>query len=124
VILLRKVNLEKSSYAYPTFLATFPVYYCVFALYASDYGALTDELTVGLGFLALAYVAYKLSSIVGLLLLATGYIAHAIYDVVHNSIFYNAGTPLWWPEFCGAVDAFIGLYLIYLALTIKQKKIA
>ena len=123
IIRFRKTRLEKKKWIYPVFLATFPVYYWVFAVYASDYDALTNELAISLGFLAIAYVAYKLSSVMGLLLLAVGYIAHAGYDVVHNSLFYNSGTPLWWPEFCGSVDVLIGLYLIFFAFSMKQRKV-
>ncbi len=56
----------------------------------------------------------------GLLLLATGYILHAGYDVIHNSLFINPGTPVWWPEFCGPVDVVIGAYLLYLAVSGKD----
>ena len=121
VIRLKKTKLEKKKWGYPVLLSTFPVYYWVFAIYGSDYGALSNELVVSLGFLTIAYVAYKLSNAIGLLLLATGYIAHAGYDVIHNSLFYNSGTPLWWPEFCGAVDVLIGLYLVFLAFSMKKK---
>ena len=121
VIRFKKTKLEKKKWVYPVLLSTFPVYYWVFAIYSSDYGALINELAVSLGFLAIAYAAYKLSNPIGLLLLATGCIAHAGYDVIHNSLFYNSGTPLWWPEFCGAVDGLIGLYLIFLAFSMKKK---
>lgn len=122
VVRFRKTRLEKKSWVYPIFLATFPIYYWVFAVYASDYDALIKEFAVGFGFLAVAYVAYKLNSAMGVLLLAIGYISHAVYDVIHHSLFYNGGTPLWWPEFCGAVDVLMGLYLIYLATTMKKRK--
>ncbi len=121
VIRFRKTRLEKKKWVYPVFLATFPVYYWVFAVYGSDYAALTNELAIGVGFLAVAYAAYRLHSFIGLLLLAAGYIMHAGYDVVHNSFFQNAGTPLWWPEFCGAVDMLIGLYLVFLAFSMKSR---
>jgi hypothetical protein len=76
---------------------------------------------VGLGFLFVAYIAYRLNSVLGLILLATGYIAHAGYDVIHESLFNNPGTPVWWPEFCGSVDVIIGIYLLYLAISVKDK---
>lgn len=121
VLRLRKTGLEKKKWAYPAFLATFPVYYWVFAAYATDYRALVNELAVGIGFLLIAYVAYKLNNFMGLVVLAFGYIAHAGYDVVHNSIFFNPGTPLWWPEFCGVVDVLMGVYLLLLAFLIKKR---
>lgn len=122
VIRFRKVRLEKKNLVYPVFLATFPVYYWAFAVYASDYEALVNELLIGIVFFAIAYMAYKLNGVIGGGLLAVGYTAHAIYDVIHSSIFHNAGTPLWWSEFCGTVDVLIGLYLIYLAFSMQQRK--
>lgn len=122
VLRFKKTRLERKPSAYPLLLATFPAYYCVFAIYASDYDALAMEFLVGITFLLIAYTAYKLNNLVGLLILATGYIIHAVYDVIHESIFSNAGTPLWWPEFCGAVDFLIGVYLLYFAFSIKTRK--
>ena len=116
----KRRRLESKKWAYPVLLATFPGYYWVFAVYAADYEALIKELAVGLGFLLLAYVTYRFNSAKGLCILALGYIAHGVYDVVHDDLFHNAGTPLWWPEFCGAVDVLLGLYLIYLATTINH----
>lgn len=117
IIRLRKTRLEKKKWVYPVLLATFPVYYWVFAVYASDYGALIKELAIGFGFLAVAFIAYRLKSYIGLLFLALGYITHAVYDIIHNLLFYNSGTPLWWPEFCGVIDLLIGLYLVYMAFS-------
>ena len=119
VMRFKKRKLEKISWVYPAFLATFPVYYWVFAIYANDYKALISEVAVGSVFLLVAYIAYKLNSFIGLVLLATGYIAHAAYDAIHHSLFYNPGTPGWWPEFCGSVDILIGLYLLYFAVSFK-----
>ena len=119
VMRFRKRKLERIKWVYPAFLATFPVYYWVFAIYASDYQALLSEVAIGSVFLFVAYMAYKLNSFIGLVLLASGYIAHAAYDVMHHSLFYNHGTPSWWPEFCGSVDILIGIYLLYLAISVK-----
>lgn len=119
VIQFKKTGLEKKRWVYPAFLATFPVYYWVFAVSASDYRALEKEVAIGVVFVVVALVAYKLESVVGLLLLGTGYIGHAVYDVWHNQAFVNHGTPSWWPEFCGAVDVLIGLYIVYYALSLK-----
>lgn len=121
IVRFRGTKLEKKKWVYPALLATFPFYYFVFAIYATDYDALINEILVGLAFIAIAYTAYKLQRIVALIVLAAGYIAHAVYDVVHNHIFINEGTPSWWPEFCGAVDGLIGIYLMYLALSVRVR---
>jgi lysylphosphatidylglycerol synthetase-like protein (DUF2156 family) len=117
VLLFKAWRLEQANWAYPALLATFPVNYWAFAIYAADSTALLKEFLVGLAFLAVAYTAYKIKSFVTLLLLAAGYVLHAAYDFLHNSFFVNAGAPTWWPEFCGSVDVLIGAYIAYLALT-------
>lgn len=114
----RVTKLEKTKWVYPLLLATFPFYYFAFAVYAGDHGALLNEIYVGLIFIAVAYAAYRLQSRLGIIILAIGYIGHAVYDIVHNHMFINEGTPVWWPEFCGAVDGLIGLYLVYLAFSL------
>lgn len=117
VVQIRMANYETSNWAYPVLLASFPIYYWAFAIFASDYDALIYEVAIGLVFLLLAYVAYRLKNVIGLLLLALGYIGHGVYDAVHNSFFQNHGAPLWWPEFCGSVDVLIGLYLAFLVIS-------
>ena len=121
VLRFRARRLEKTKWAYPIFLATFPIYYWVFALYASDYAALLNEFMVGAAFLAIAYVAYKFRSFATLQLLAIGYVAHAAYDFYHDALFVNAGVPTWWPEFCGSIDVLIGGYVAYLAFALRRQ---
>lgn len=121
VMRFRARRLEKTTWAYPILLATFPVYYWVFAVYAADYTALLNELMAGAAFLAIAYVAFKFKSFATLLLLAIGYVAHAAYDFYHDALFANAGVPAWWPEFCGSVDVLIGGYVAYLAFSLRRR---
>ena len=121
VVRFKKTKLEKRKWAYPAFLATFPIYYWIFAIYAANYGALINEIGIGLAFILIAYIAYRLNSVIRLILLATGYILHAGYDVIHDSLFINPGTPVWWPEFCGSVDLLIGLYLLYLVVSVRGR---
>lgn len=121
VLRFRVKKLEKTKWAYPMLLATFPIYYWLFALYASDYIALLYELMTSLAFFVIAYVAYKFRSFATLLLLGIGYIAHAAYDFYHDALFVNSGVPTWWPEFCGSVDVLIGGYIAYLAISLRRK---
>lgn len=121
VLRFRSGRLEKTKWAYPMFLATFPVYYWVFAIYASDYPALFNELMASVAFFAIAYVAYKFRSFATLLLLASGYVAHAAYDFYHGAWFTNSGVPAWWPEFCGSVDVLVGVYIAYLAFSLRER---
>jgi hypothetical protein len=123
VLLFKAWGLETTRWAYPVLLAEFPVNYWMFAIYGSDPAALLKEIVVGLAFLAVAYVTYKVKSFVTLLLLAFGYVMHAAYDSSHNFFFVNAGAPTWWPEYCGSVDVLIGAYIAYLAFSFRMKSV-
>ena len=123
VLLFKAWGLENTKWAYPVLLAEFPVNYWAFAIYGSDSAALLKEIVVGLAFLAVAYIAYKVKSFATLLLLAFGYVMHAAYDFSHNLFFVDAGAPTWWPEFCASVDVLIGAYLAYLAFSFRKKSV-
>lgn len=123
VILFKITSLEKSNWAYPALLATFPIFYWAFAVYGSDNTALISEIVIGMGFLITAYLAYRLGNLFGLFLLAVAYIGHAVYDTFHSLLFLNPGAPLWWPEFCGSVDVFIGIYLLFFAFSTRQRHV-
>ena len=86
VLLFKARGLEEAKWAYPVLLATFPVNYWVFAIYASDSAALLKELLVGVAFLAVAYTAYKFKSFVTLLLLAFGYVNSDLRTVARSSV--------------------------------------
>jgi hypothetical protein len=115
ILRFKKTRLEKSKYAYSVLLFTFPFYYFVFAMYGKDYAVIPLEFIAGLLFFSIAIVSLQFSDFTKFLLLASGYILHGVYDVVHNMLFINTGTPNWWPEFCGSLDIIVGLYLIKLA---------
>ncbi len=107
IVRFRITQAEQKPLPYPLLLASFSVYYFVFAIYANDYSALGNEALVSVLFVLIAIYAYKKRNSIGLLVLAIGYIGHAVYDFAHDSLFVNHGSPLWWPEFCGAVDGII-----------------
>lgn len=117
----KRRKLEKAQMPYPLLLATFPLYYFAFALYASDYHAFYKEMAVSIIFFALAYAAFKSNRTISASLVAFGCISHAVYDIYHNMFFINAGTPSWWLEFCGSIDIILGIYLIYFAFTAPNK---
>ncbi len=119
IIRFRKTKLERKVWVYPLLIATFPVYYWVFAIYGSDMSALYKEVLVGIVFIGLAFLAIKINRKTGLVLLSAACILHGVYDVGHDRIFINSGTPTWWPEFCGAIDILIGIYLLYLAINFR-----
>ena len=120
VVVFRKTKLERSRWAYPLLLSTFPIYYWVFAVFGSDFTALRRELLPGVLIFALSFWAYRSSGFTAWIVLAIGYIGHATYDFGHNALFTNTGAPSWWPEFCGSVDLLIGFYLLAMATSEKM----
>ena len=104
--------IKSSVSTYAWLLFTFPFYYFAFALYAQDYSALPIELVAGGIFFTAPLMVRYVKVELFLKLLAGGYILHGIYDVVHNLLFVNLGTPVWWPEFCGIIDILLGVYLV------------
>ena len=93
----------------------------MFSIYGNDIDALWKELLVGILFFFIAYIAYKSQRKLSALLVGIGCILHAIYDLWHDVLFINAGTPNWWIEFCGSIDLVLGLYLIYIGITLPNK---
>ncbi len=120
----KKSRLERARLPYPLLLASFPLYYFVFALYAGDYTALLKELGIGIIFFTIAALAIKASRKTSSLFIAAGCIAHGIYDAYHDVLFINNGTPSWWLEFCGSIDILLGIYLIYFAMTVRNRSFA
>ena len=121
ILRFKSRRLENTKWAYPLLLASFPIYYWVFAISAKDHYALVNEISIGFLFFFVAFLAYRFKSPFTMLLLGIGFVSHALYDFFHASLFNNSGTPIWWPEFCGAVDILIGLYIIYLACILGNK---
>ena len=120
VIRFKRRELENTAWLYPLLLASFPIFYWIFAIYASDYAALPGEIAVGLVYFAIAYIACRWRSSGTSIILAIFFISHAVYDAMHHAIFVNEGTPVWWPEFCGSADLVFGFYLLCSALFAKK----
>jgi hypothetical protein len=121
ILYFKKKRLEKSKYIYSLLLFSFPLYYFLFAIYDFDFETLSLELLGGGLFFVLALLALTLNVFYKFALLSVGYVLHGVYDITHNLFFINKGTPTWWPEFCGAIDIIIGLYLLKLALAYRAK---
>lgn len=125
VIILRfKIKrLEKKQYPYALLTATFPLYYIGFALFSNDFNALKYESVFAGIFILLDYLSYKQKRKWTLALLGILSIFHAIYDYYHDHLFSNAGTPVWWIEFCASIDLILGSYLLYLFWKIRRNKL-
>jgi uncharacterized membrane protein HdeD (DUF308 family) len=121
ILRFKKNGLECSKFGYPFLLITFPFYYFVFAVYGNNYEVIPLEFLGGSAFFAMAFLSIKYSCFYKFYLLGFGFIIHGIYDIVHDILIINAGTPSWWPEFCGVIDFIIGLYLITLAFRYRVK---
>lgn len=121
IVRFKKTRLESNKFTYSFLLITFPFYYFVFAVYGGDYAVLPFEFLSGLVFFSIAIFSLKFSGFYKFNILALGYILHGLYDVIHNMFFTNAGTPVWWPEFCGVIDIVLGLYLIHLAFRLRVR---
>ncbi|MDD5052866.1 MAG: hypothetical protein PHO27_09085 [Sulfuricurvum sp.] len=121
ILRFKKRKLERTRWAYPVFLATFPLYYILFALYAMDYKALLNEIIISILFLVIAYISYRYKNKITLILLSIGYILHAVYDFIHDYLFSNAGIPVWWPYFCSSVDIIMGIYILYFAIRVRKE---
>lgn len=117
----KRRKLEKAQLPYPLLLASFSVYYFVFALYASDFAALYKEIGISLLFMLIVFLAIKSNKKISSSIVALGCIAHGIYDIYHNTLFINNGVPEWWAEFCGSIDLILGVYLIFFVITAPNK---
>jgi hypothetical protein len=113
--------LERTQFAYPILLASFPFYYFAFAIYDGNFVALYKEIALGFIFFALVSIAITSKRKTSAALIGIGCILHAVYDAFHNMLFINAGTPSWWLEFCGSIDLILGVYLLYFAITMPNK---
>lgn len=108
---------------YSVLLATFPLYYLVFAVWASDFSSFYKELVIGALFWGVCLIPLSRllkSSYYAFIVLGLGYLAHGFYDIWHGLLFVNRGTPQWWPEFCAVVDVILAGYLLYTAWLMRN----
>ena len=113
IISLKRLEKQKTTWVYPLILATLPVYYWAFAIYAVNYDALLIEVLIGTLFIAAALLSYRFLNTLGQLTLGIAFIIHALYDIAHVTLISHDIAPTWWPEFCGAIDLLIGIYLLW-----------
>jgi hypothetical protein len=99
-------------------LATFPLYYMLFAAWVAAWDFVALEALAGLPFFLVVAAAVVLAkqTRTALLLLGVGYIGHGLYDFIQPALFQNPGAPFWWPAFCGTVDVVFGVAALWLGL--------
>jgi hypothetical protein len=123
IVRFKKTRLETNKFTYSLLLFSFPLYYFAFAVYDFDFEAVSLEILGGTLFFVIAILSLKLNAFYKFSLLSIGYMLHGAYDIWHNLFFVNRGTPIWWPEFCGAIDIVLGLYLLNLAFNSRTRDI-
>lgn len=113
IIFLKRNRCEGIIWVYPLILASFPVFYWIFAVYAGDYPALFQEILPGFAFISYSVLCVNIKNKWHIWLLPAGFLLHALYDVIHDALIISPGVPDWWPEYCGAADIAFGVYLIF-----------
>lgn len=102
-----RVGFDRERSFYPTVLMVVGSYYVLFAAEGSTPSILACE-AVGTALFAAAAVAGFRNS---LWIVVAGLFGHGVFDAFHGHILANAGTPGWWPAFCGTYDVTAAAYL-------------
>jgi hypothetical protein len=101
------IGLARERSFYPTVLIVIGSYYVLFAAMAASRRTLVVESVVAGIFLLFAVIGFKRN----LWLVVVALIGHGIFDFVHHFFIDNPGVPHWWPGFCLAFDALLGVFL-------------
>ena len=102
---------------YPTILVIVASYYDLFGVMGGSMHALVIESGFVIGFLLLAYLAFRFSA----WLAVAGLAAHGIFDFFHGHVLANPGVPIWWPHFCMAYDITAAAFLAGLLLRNRRR---
>jgi hypothetical protein len=109
IVFGRLTGYEKDKSFFPTILIVIAFYYVLFAFLDNSVSTILIELAVAAFFTLLAvWGGFRLPIIVG-----AGIALHGLFDFVHVFLYSNSGVPVWWPAFCGSVDVFFGLWVMY-----------
>jgi len=101
------IGLGRERSFYPTVLIVIGSYYVLFAAMAASRQTLVVESVVASIFLVFGVFGFKRN----LWLVVVALIGHGIFDFVHHFFIDNPGVPHWWPGFCLAFDAILGVFL-------------
>ena len=102
-----RVGFDRGRSFYPTVLMVVGSYYVLFAAEGSTLSILACEAVGTALCIAAAAVGFRSS----LWIVVAGLIGHGVFDAFHGHILANAGTPAWWPAFCGTYDVTAAAYL-------------
>jgi hypothetical protein len=101
------VGFDRERAFYPTVMIVIASYYVLFAVMGASSRTMSIEIVAAGGFLLVAVLGYRRN----FWLVATALIGHGIFDYVHRFFIDNPGVPHWWPGFCLAFDALLGVFL-------------
>jgi len=107
VCLSTGVGLARERSFYPTVLIVIGSYYVLFAAMVASRRTIVVESVVAGIFLLFAVFGFKRN----LWFVVAALIGHGMFDFVHHFFIDNPGVPHWWPGFCLAFDALLGLFL-------------
>lgn len=111
------------SWMYSVCLIALPGIYCLFALYAGDPATGMKELMMGIPFLVAGFLFALICLPVSAYVIGGLWLLHAVYDLTHDMFFTNPGAPEWYPVFCASVDFVIGLYVLWLCMSLKKPEL-
>jgi hypothetical protein len=101
------IGFDRERAFYPTVLIVIASYYVLFAVMGASRRTLMIEIIVAGGFLLVAVLGFRRN----VWLVVAALIGHGVFDFVHRFFIDNPGVPRWWPGFCLAFDAFLGVFL-------------
>ena len=107
------IGLDRDRAFYPTVMIVIAFYYALFAVTGGSLAVLALEAVPITVFVVASVAGFKSS----LWLVVAALVAHGVYDISHDLLFFNAGVPAWWPNFCLGYDVVAGLYLAWLLNT-------
>lgn len=106
-VFARASEFEKDRSFYPTVLIVIGFLYVLFGAIDGRMSVILTECVFALVFSSIAVFGFsKCCRLVGI-----GIATHGVFDFVHMQFIEDAGVPVWWPGFCGAIDIVLGVYV-------------
>jgi hypothetical protein len=101
------IGLSRDRSFYPTVLIVIGSYYVLFAAMGAPGRTVMVESVVASVFLLCGVLGFKWN----LWIVVVALVGHGLFDFVHHFFIDNPGVPHWWPGFCLAFDALLGMFL-------------
>jgi hypothetical protein len=101
------IGFDRERAFYPTVLIVIASYYVLFAAMGTSRRTLIIKIVFAGGFFLVAGLGFRKN----FWLILAALIGHSVFDVFHRFLIENPGVPHWWPVFCLAFDALLGVFL-------------